>query len=90
MVTAKIMMPTKTTIGPGKGRILLSLKKRFHKRTPMNPVTAPKVALSNEYLFMCELKVLAAIAGTITRKPTSNVPTIWMPMATTTRHVCQI
>jgi hypothetical protein len=80
-VIAKIMMPTKTTIGPGNGKFRL---KTLHNSTPVNPVTAPNIALSRAYFFMWELRFLAAMAGTITRKPTSNVPTIWMPMATTT------
>ena len=81
MVTAKIMIPTKTTMGPGKGKLR---PKMLHKSTPVNPVMAPKIELSRAYFFMCVLKFLAAMAGTITRKPTSKVPTIWMPIATTT------
>lgn len=63
-------MPEKTTNGPGKVK-----PERPHNRIPENEVTAPKTALSKEYLRMSELKFFAAIAGTITRKPTSKVPT---------------
>jgi hypothetical protein len=80
-LATKIIMPEKTTSGPGKGRLKLIT---FQRRTPEKPATAPKTALSHEYLRMCELRFFAAIAGTMTRKPTSNVPTIWMPIATTT------
>jgi hypothetical protein len=70
---AKIAMPTKTTNGPGKA---MPKPKVLHRKTPENPAIAPKTALSHEYLRIWELKFFAAIAGTMTRKPTSNVPTI--------------
>ena len=78
------MMPEKTTMGPENGIAEVGPKKRLHIRTPENPAIAPKTALSIEYLRICALKFFAAIAGTITRNPTSNVPTIWIPIATTT------
>jgi hypothetical protein len=78
------MMPEKTTSGPENGMAELGPKKKIQMRTPENPAAAPNTALSIAYLHICELKVLAAIAGTITRKPTRRVPTIWIPMATTT------
>jgi hypothetical protein len=46
-VIAKIAMPEKTTNGPGKGKLKLNM---LHRRTPENPATAPKTALSQEYL----------------------------------------
>jgi hypothetical protein len=67
----KIIIPTKTTIGPGKGKL-----ETPHSNTPEKAATTPKTALNKEYLRISELRFFAAIAGTITRKPTSKVPTI--------------
>jgi hypothetical protein len=78
IVTAKTAIPEKTTMGPG-GRFRL-----LESRIPENAAIAPKRALSKEYRRMSELKFFDAIAGTITKNPTSKVPTILMPMATTT------
>ena len=43
----------------------------------------PKTELSSEYLYRLEVRFFAVAAGTITRKPTSRLPAILIPMATT-------
>jgi len=49
----------------------------------VHALIAPKVALNAPYLRRSLLMFFAAAAGTTTRKPTSRVPTILMPTATT-------
>src|SRR3989337_23336 len=71
-------IPEKTTKGPGG---MLGMK--LANRTPEKALIAPKIELNKAYLNMSELKFFAAIAGTTTKKPTSRVPTILIPTATT-------
>jgi hypothetical protein len=46
--------------------------------------TAPKTALRGRYRDRFPLIVRAAAAGVTTKKPTSNVPVTWIPIATVT------
>ncbi len=49
---------------------------------PKTEEMTPNTELNAKYLDKLELIVLAAAAGVTTRKPTSRVPVILMPMAT--------
>lgn len=76
-VVRNTAIPDSTTKGPGGSC-------RYpDNKTPDNALTIPKTELNIEYRYRFELRVLAVAAGTITRKPTSRLPTIFMPIATT-------
>ena len=75
---ANITIPENTTIGPGTKPNTMEMPK------PTKALTPPKIVLKKAYLNIFVIRFLAAIAGTTTRNPTSKVPTILMPMETTT------
>ena len=59
----KIVMPTKTTMGPGNGK---PNPNRLHIRTPINPETAPKTALSSEVPLDYAMGTLRNTTGRLT------------------------
>jgi len=76
MAAPNIVIPVETIIGPA-GRF-----RYVDNRMPETEQIAPNIELNIKYLAKLELMVLAAAAGVTTRKPTSRVPVIFMPIAT--------
>ena len=74
----KITTPEITTSGPG------SILSAPDSAIPEIAEMAPNIALKMKYLERLALTILAAAAGVTTKKPTSNVPVTWMPIATVT------